>query len=164
MFTENIKSSHGHYGHFGWGSLAQIKFCKNTQKYKHIRLTMPDQAQGQKTMLLSISDTSVRTIPFESLTKNDAMGGAHLFRPTTDFVYGLKRRFWRKLYKIPKLDPSWTLSWTLPLEGNPTFLSSYGGFGDLGPLRSFPGHKFSRICYRNCWTFVEILPEVAMYL
>ena len=39
--------------------------------------------------LFVVFDTSIISDPLEYLTKNDATGGAHLFRPTTDFVYGL---------------------------------------------------------------------------
>ena len=37
--------------------------------------------------------TFIKVDPFGPLTENDAMGGAKLFGPTTDFVYGLKVRF-----------------------------------------------------------------------
>ena len=39
-------------------------------------------------MLLMVFDTFIKTDPFESVTKNDATGGAHLFRPTTIVVIG----------------------------------------------------------------------------
>jgi len=44
-------------------------------------------------IIFNVFGTFIRSNPFESLTKNDATGGAHLFRPTTDFCYGIKHRF-----------------------------------------------------------------------
>ena len=38
--------------------------------------------------VVAVVDTFIRSDPLESLTENDAAGGAHLFRPTTDFVMG----------------------------------------------------------------------------
>ena len=56
------------------------------------------------THMFVVLDTFIRSDPLESLTENDATGGAHLFRPTTDFVYGVKGRFWRKCPKIKNMD------------------------------------------------------------
>ena len=44
-------------------------------------------------MWLIVFDTFIKADGFGSLTKNDTTGGAHLFRPILDFVYGLKGRF-----------------------------------------------------------------------
>ena len=55
-------------------------------------------------MFLCVFGTFIKVDPFESLTKNDATVCAKLFGPTTDFVYGVKVCFCRKLPK-PKIWP-----------------------------------------------------------
>ena len=57
-------------------------------------------------MLFVVFVTFIKMDPFGSLMENDATGGAHLFRPTTYFVYGLKTCFEGNYPKSKK----WTLT------------------------------------------------------
>ena len=45
---------------------------------------------------LSIVDTFIRLIPFESLTENDATAGAHMDRHVRELFYWLKHPFYMK--------------------------------------------------------------------
>ena len=42
---------------------------------------------------LMVFGTFIKVDPFRSSTENDATGGAHLFGPTIDVLYGVKVRF-----------------------------------------------------------------------
>ena len=44
-------------------------------------------------MCLLFVGTFIKADGFESLTENDATGGAHFFRRILDFCYGVKGRF-----------------------------------------------------------------------